>query len=173
MTDKNTLQITAQLYRVASDFSARAGDRVMIVGGVCIGTYTGETPAAAPKAATVKAAAPLAKASVPGKRKIKGPKTQRPLAETTALRQEMRRVLCAEFRRHDDLTITANEFGKLYPLPAEKYHLRLVLTEMRDDRIISIRGAGRSASYTLLNSSICEAKAEATSAGEMEHATTE
>lgn len=49
---KDSLNLKAMLIPVGRDFSARAGDRLIVVAGICIGVYTGEEgiPVAPPTA---------------------------------------------------------------------------------------------------------------------------
>jgi hypothetical protein len=139
MTDDPTVKVTAQLVEVARDFTARRGDKLMVVAGVCIGLYTGEA-----KPATPPAAAPAPKRRKQRKATVSAEEGKR-------LRADMREKTLAALRAAPGRAMKAADIIRLLGLEGDwpKHHYRTMINAMLDDKTLQASGHPKGRTYTL------------------------
>lgn len=154
MSDGDSTLLRATLVPVAREIEAKAGQRLLIVAGVCVGVYTGDKPAA--RAAVPEPAAPAEpKREAAGKRRGHGVavRTVRDGGKDTPDRAAMRRTLVDALLRKGG-TLPAYELGRvLGPKedPRRPYHVRCALADLEADGVIRFAGTrGRGRIYQLI-----------------------
>lgn len=121
----DTMTITATLVPVLTEISARPGDRLMLVGGKCIGVYTGAQ----------KEAAPI-------------PRRRAPKVPSQSTEEMVGKIL--EVLRDGPMTATALR-GQLGPLWSDKgeWRMRDALKKLHTDGRITRTGPNVSRIYAL------------------------
>jgi hypothetical protein len=151
-----TLAVTATLYPVAREITARPGQSIIVAAGVVIGVYSGD-PARRIEGAPALPALPAAQAEPkPAARKPKraGRKPKRAARKPDPRRAEMRgRFLDAIRGRGGEIRaweLTEAMGGKLFGTP-DAYHLRQAVRDLRAEGVIEAGGpGGKGTIYKLL-----------------------
>jgi hypothetical protein len=144
MADDPTVRVTAQIVDVARDFTARRGDRLMVVAGVCIGLYTGETakPTAAPAAKAPRKAS-----------------KRRPHAESRAVRERIHANILKALAEAPGRSISSADLAVKIGLGVddERHHYRNIVNALLREKRITASGNTRNRTYTLTENPNAEA----------------